>query len=92
MSEMTEISDLAANYARQLANVDDLRRTVELAKVNFLREDAALEDLAGELKVLVGANRPRLLVPIGFGRHVLVHSTNGSYGRYASIDIIEETK
>jgi hypothetical protein len=88
MSQMTtKISDLAANYARQLANVDDLRRTVELAKVNFLREDAALEDLAAKLKVLVGAHCPRLLVSIGFGRHVLVQ-----YGSYASIDIIEETK
>lgn len=91
---MTELvlSDLAAKYARQVDIVEDLRRTMELAKANMERENQALYETEKELKTRINRERPQLLIPIGFGRYVLVHSTNGSFGFYASIDIIEEAK
>lgn len=91
MAELV-LSDLAAKYARQVAIVEDLWRTAELAKANMAREQQALDETAKSLKTRINRERPQLLIPIGFGRYVLVHSTNGSFGLYASIDIIEEAK
>jgi hypothetical protein len=88
---MTKISDLAAKYAQQLDRVAHLRRTVEMAKSAFLQEDAELDKTAGALKDLINANKPRVLIPIGHKRHLLVYSTCGSYGRYGTIEIVEET-
>lgn len=84
------LSDLAAKYARQLANVDDLRRTVELADRNFQRENRELNETSDTLKAMIGASTPLVLVPIGNRRHLLVHTVNGSFGTYASIDIVTE--
>jgi hypothetical protein len=89
---MSEITELAAKYARQVANTEDLQRTVRIAVDNLKREQQELDATAQKLKDMIGRNKPSLLIPIGFNRHVLVYSTNGSFGVYASIDIIEESK
>lgn len=85
-------ADLAAKYARQIDIVEDLRRTAEIAHAHMARESRELEATAQALKDLIGRNRPTILIPIGSKRHVLVHSTSGSFGNYAAIDIVEESQ
>jgi len=89
---MTELSDLAVKYFRQLDSVNDLRRTAEIATVNMERNQRELDVTTKQLKDILSRTRPSVLIPIGFNRYVLVHTTNGSFGVYSSIDIIEESK
>lgn len=89
---MTTISDLAAKYARQRDNVNDLLKTADLAKANYLSEYKEMEVTEKSLKDLISPHKPKVLIPIGSKRHVLVHCTNGSFGNYSSIDIVEETQ
>lgn len=85
---MTELTELAGKYARQVAAVETLRSTVEIARAHMAREQSELDAMADKLKSTLTRERPKALVPIGFNRYVLVHSTNGSFGIYASIEII----
>lgn len=88
----TKLSDLAAKYVRQIASVGDLRRAADLANTNAEHEQRALDSTATELKELVGNARSHVLIPLGYGQHVLVHVAGGSFGRYTAIDIVEESK
>lgn len=87
---MSEISELAAKYARQLAGVEDLYHTSKLAQDNAAREQYELNITAQKLKDILTKECPRLLIPIGHRRHVLVHGTSSGFGVYASIEIITE--
>ena len=50
---MTELTDLAEKYARQLDAVDDLRRTIDLAEANLDRETHVVE--ATRVKIVESA-------------------------------------
>jgi hypothetical protein len=89
---MSDTSNLAAKYARQLDHVEDMRRTVQMAQDNLRREAQDLDAIGQQLKSCISRENPKLLVQIGGGRYVLVHCNNGSFGVYSTIEIIEETK
>jgi hypothetical protein len=88
--KFTELSDLAAKCARQRDEVQVLRRTVKLAEDALRAEEGALNGTEERLRALIGPGRPRVLIPLGHGRFMLVHVVAGLCGSYSSIEIIEE--
>jgi chromosome segregation ATPase len=90
--KMSELSELAAKYARQKDMVDDLWRSSQKAQANYKSAQDELDETQARLQAAVSSDKPNVIIPIGFKRHVLVHKTNGAFGSYASIDIIEETQ
>lgn len=90
---MSDLSELAEKYARQLANVGDLQRTLELAEANKRREERELDVTAEKLRNAITPQKRELLIPIGHRRHVYVHTAHGVFsGQYVDIDIIEEER
>lgn len=89
---MSEITALAAKYARQLAVVEEISASIAKAEEKYQREQADLEDARKQLQALVGAVGQKKLIPIGFNRYVLVQRRNGQFGAYTLVDIIEDSK